>query len=328
MLLSPIERRQHITNRIEYTGVFLAEPSMKYILYALSGLIVLVILAAGFVLLPPHIQIRQLDIEIPELDALRSLDVPEMDRPQILMFVTTAEQGDGPGTIGHVGVLVTWLNGRQLLIDTGMDRESAVAFGKPMESVLGAPPTETFGPIEEQLGDAIDDIKGIIFTHMHSDHTQGVTAVCSSMEEPATIFQTRHQAEEQNHLTIGGRRLIDSSACQRSVLGDEMIKPIDGFPGVYAISAGGHTPGSTVVAVVTASGIVLFSGDLTNAIANVRNNEGKGWLYSYLIVPENTGLLEKWRLWLKAADEADDFWVFPAHDLEHMRQSEVVSELR
>ncbi len=300
---------------------------MKYLLYALLGLIVLVILAAGFVLIPAHLQIRQMDIAIPDLDALRSLAVPDMETPRLVGFVTTAEQGNGPGTIGHVGILVAWPNGRQLLIDTGMDRESAVAFGKPMESVLGAPPTETYGPIEEQRGDAINDIKGIIFTHLHSDHTQGVTAICAAMAVPATIFQTRQQAEDQNYLTGDGQRSIDNSACNRSVLADNTLKSIDGFPGIYAIAAGGHTPGSTIVAVVTESGIVVFSGDLTNAIANVRNNEGKGWLYSYLIVPENTRLLEQWRLWLKAADESDDFQVFPAHDIAHMRQSEIVSEL-
>ncbi|MGV0035806.1 MAG: MBL fold metallo-hydrolase [Candidatus Azotimanducaceae bacterium WSBS_2022_MAG_OTU7] len=297
---------------------------MKFLLYAVLGLLVLVVLAAGFVLLPPHLQIRNLDIEIPTLEDVRALAVSEAEIPEVINFVTTAEQSSGAGAVGHVGVLVTWRNGKQLLIDSGMDQKAAVAFGKPMESLLGAEPTQAYGPIEELLGDAINEIDGIIFTHLHSDHTQGVTALCAAMDSPATIFQTRHQSEQQNHLTAAGQQLIDTSGCRKSVLEGELIKTIAGFPGVYAISAGGHTPGSTVIVVLTKNHISLFPGDLTNTIANVRNNEGKGWLYSNLIVPENTALLERWRLWLKSVDKAEGLSLFPAHDIEHMRASALV----
>jgi glyoxylase-like metal-dependent hydrolase (beta-lactamase superfamily II) len=301
---------------------------MKLLMYAVPGLVVLVVLAAGFLLLPPHLQIRNLTIEIPTLDQIRALQVPELEAPQVITFVATAEQGNGAGGVGHVGVLVTWLSGKQLLIDAGMGTEAAVAFGEPMESLQGWDPTQAYGPIEELLGDDINQIDGVIFTHLHSDHTQGVTAICAAMESPATIFQTRLQAEQQNHLTVAGQQLIDTSSCKKSVLGDEPIKSIEGFPGVYAVSAGGHTPGSTVIVVLTEDHTSIFSGDLTNAIANVRNNEGKGWLYSNLVVPENTVLLEEWRLWLQSADEAEGLSVYPAHDIGHMRQSEIISELR
>lgn len=297
---------------------------MKIFLYAVLVLLVLVVFAVGFVLVPAHLQIRNLDIEIPALEEIQALEVSEIDMPQVITFVTTAEQGSGTGAIGHVGVLVTWLSGKQLLIDTGMDNEAAIAFGKPMETLLGADPTEAYGPVEEILGEDINEIEGILFTHLHSDHTQGMTTLCAAMESPATIYQTSRQAEQQNHLTAGGQQLVDSSSCKRSILNGELIKSIEGFPGVFAIAAGGHTPGSTVIVVLTKNQTLIFSGDLTNAIANVRNNEGKGWLYSNLIVPENTVLLGAWRSWLKSADEAEGLSVFPAHDIGHMRQSDII----
>lgn len=292
---------------------------MKYLAITVVGLLGLTVLILGIVLVPAHLQIREIDVDIPSLNEIANLPVAAADRPRAVTFVTTAQQSSGLGTIGHVGVLVSWNNGRQLLIDTGMDHEAAVDFGKLFESALGADPVETFGSIEEQLGRRVDDIRGLVFTHLHSDHTQGVTALCNAMTEPARIFQTWDQAKEHNLHTQAGQTLIDEARCQQELLKDETIMPIEGFPGVYAIAAGGHTPGSTIVIVVTDKQTWIFSGDLTNDIASIRNNAGKGWLYSYFIVPENTALLEDWRLWLKAADERENISVFPAHDVNHMR---------
>tara|TARA_R110001599_G_scaffold353866_1_gene600890 strand:- start:9598 stop:10047 length:450 start_codon:yes stop_codon:yes gene_type:complete len=135
---------------------------------------------------------------------------------------------------------------------------------KVVESMMGADPVETFGPLEEQLEEAL---------------------------------------------------------CQRELLEGETIMSIKGFPGVYAIAAGGHTPGSsTIIIVATDEQTWIFSGDLTNDIASIHTNAGKGWLYSYFFVPENTALLEDWRLWLRDADEMKNVSVLPAHDVDHMRE--------
>lgn len=142
----------------------------------------------------------------------------------------------------------------------------------------------------------------------------------SAMTEPAGIFQTLDQANEHNLLTQAGQALVDEAGCQGELLGDEVIKSIEGFPGVYAIAAGGHTPGSTIFVVLTSEQTWIFSGDLTNDVASIRNNADKGWLYSYFIVPENTALLNGWRIWLKAADEMENISVLPAHDIDHMRE--------
>lgn len=293
---------------------------MKYLAIAVFGLLGLAILYLGVQLGPAHLQIRAIDVEIPTLDAIAKLQSDKTETPQLVTFVSTAQQSSERGTIGHVGVLVTWLDGRQLLIDTGMNREAAVEFGKLVESMMGADPVETFGPLEEQLEGEVDNIDGIVFTHLHIDHTQGVTAVCSAMTEPARIFQTRDQAKEHNLHTKAGQALVAQARCEREVLEGETIKPLRGFPGVYAIAAGGHTPGSTIIIVVTNEQTWIFSGDLTNDIASIHENAGKGWLYSYFFVPENTALLEGWRLWLRNADEMENVSVLPAHDIDHMRE--------
>lgn len=294
---------------------------MKVLSYGVLAIVFLVVVLLGVFIIPAHLQIRQMNIELPVPERLLELGAQVQALPRSLSFVTTSEQSGPIVTLGHVGILVSWADGRQLLIDAGMDREAAIAFGKPLETLYSSSPALAYGPIEEQLGDEINNISGIVFTHLHSDHTAGISSICTAMNEPALIYQTIDQYEQQNHLTSAGRALIDSSACKQRQLGSDLIKALEDFPGVFALSAGGHTPGSTIFAVFTEEQLWLFSGDLTNAMANIHNNEGKGWLYSTLVVPENTILLERWRRWLKDLDARDAVSVIPAHDIEHLRAS-------
>ncbi|MEP0203203.1 MAG: MBL fold metallo-hydrolase [Halioglobus sp.] len=292
---------------------------MKYLAIVVFSLLGIAVLYIGTQLGPAHLQIRSIEVDIPALQEVVDLPTEDQDIPQRVSFVTTAEQSGEAGTIGHVGVLVTWPGGKQLLIDAGMDREAAFEFGELIESLMDADPVKAFGPIEEQLGDGVDKIDGIIFTHLHIDHSQGITSLCKAMTEPASIYQTVDQAREHNLHTEAGQSLVEEASCQQVLLNDETIKSIQGFPGVYAIEAGGHTPGSTIILVAAKEQTWIFSGDLTNDFASIRTNTGKGWLYSTLFVPENSGLLEEWRLWLRDADELERVTVLPAHDIQRMR---------
>lgn len=292
---------------------------MKIFGMVLVAAILLGLAALLGLLIPHHLQIRGVDIVLPaQQDVLALRDLPG-EQPVDVAFVTTAEQESELGRLGHVVMLVTWADGRQLAIDAGMNRQDAAAFGEPMESIYNAAPSLNYGPVEEQLAGDVNLISGIVFTHLHSDHTLGVTALCAVQSHPATIMQTSDQASLQNHLTEDGQTLVQSSACTTQVLSDALIKPLPGYPGVYAIAAGGHTPGSTIYVVNTRAQQYIFSGDITNAMANIEHNEGKGWIYSYLVVPEDTALLEEWREWLRALDEVEGALVLPAHDIEHMR---------
>lgn len=292
---------------------------MRYVAYLVLGVIALMI--AGFVafLLPHHLQIRNVAITIPEQSAVLALK-KDSTGPQSVEFVTTAEQRSDLGVLGHVVMLLTWAEGQQLIIDSGMNREDAIAFGKPLESIYGGDPTVTHGPFEEQRSDVLENLTGMVFTHLHTDHTYGAPAICDA-QSGITIYQTKDQANIQNHLTAESQQLINGSACHRSALGDGLFKTIPGYPGIYAISAGGHTPGSTIYVVNTGDEQLIFSGDLTNDIHKIKHNEDKGFLYSYLAVPENTALLSRWRPWLNELDDLEGVAVFPSHDVRHLRAS-------
>ena len=56
---------------------------------------------------------------------------------------------------------------------------------------------------------------------------------------------------------------------------------------------------------------------------DIHNNKDKGWLYSHLLVPEDTKLLERWRLWLEQADQQDNVSVLVAHDINAFEASDL-----
>lgn len=223
-------------------------------------------------------------------------------------------------SLSLAAVLLRWADGRLFLIDTGMDRQGAVAFGEPIKLLMGAGDVQTFGPVQEQMGDGIQAIRGIGFTHLHIDHTSGITDVCSVLREPAVIYQTRQQTTLQNLHTEQGQQLVEASACRHRMLGDETMAPVPGFPGLVAIAAGGHTPGSTLFVTRVDGETWVFSGDLTNSLAEIVENRSKGWLYSYLLVPENVAQLARWRPWLRSLIDSGTH-VVVAHDLATYRDN-------
>ena len=294
---------------------------LKKLLVIVVALIGIAAVLLAVRVLPAHLQIRNVEIELPTLRQIEAvLDrSPSEEHPVDVRFVNTASQSGGGVMISHPGVLVRWADGRMFLVDAGMNREQVREFGRVLELVLGADPAEPYGPIEEQMGADVAGIRGIGFTHLHSDHTGGVTALCETLDGDARIFQTVHQASLHNSLTEAGQALIDGSGCRKQVLGDELVKPVPGFPGIVAIAAGGHTPGSTIFAIRSGGMIRLFAGDITNSMADLRANRGKGWIYSYVLVPENEGLLARWRTWLGTLLDRDGLAVVVAHDLDSYR---------
>lgn len=290
--------------------------AMKWLLYLLLGAVLLSVLAFAIVLLPAHLQIRSVEVSIPtatELDTV--LDTISAENyPGDIYFVNTARQSTMWGELGHLGVLLQWPDGKSFLIDTGMNAAEATAFGRPLER-LGAGPTETFGALEMQLDSALDNIAGIGFTHLHTDHVASIARLCAAMTAPATIFQSAQQAGSHNLHTRAGQALITASNCQRQQLESAVVKAVPGFPGLFAIAAGGHTPGSTIFITRLGTDTWIFAGDITNAMVDIYDNRGKGFMYSYLLIPEDTQVLADWRQWLRAQDTRDGVNVLVAHDI-------------
>jgi glyoxylase-like metal-dependent hydrolase (beta-lactamase superfamily II) len=294
----------------------------------LLGLVCVGIVVLAVTLLPAHLQVRSVETVIPALGLLdEALDaIPAERYPREIHFINTATQAGALGEISHIAVLLRWSDGNAFLIDTGMNEQEAVDFGKPFQ-YLGASATEAFGPVEEQLGDAVDSIRGIGFTHLHSDHTAGISRICSALTTPATVFKTSAQNTLHNLHTEEGQKLINDSACPVALLPQSTPAAIPGFPGLLVLPAGGHTPGSTIFATRMGGETWIFAGDIANSMADIHDNRSKGVLYSYLLVPEHTKVLENWRIWLAQQTAQQYVQVLVTHDIDAYRSSGL-AELR
>ena len=269
-----------------------------------------------------HIQIRRVAPPLPTVAELLAIRADE-GGPVSVRFVNTSSQALPAGTLGHTVVLVEWANGDLFMIDAGMDRETAVEFGRLIEVALGGQEVEAHGSIAELVGDDVDRVVGVAFTHLHSDHTQGIVPFCEARGAGARLYQTPWQADLHNHTTRGGAALMDDSCLEpgETVAGSDGLLRIPGHPGFAMLGLGGHTPGSTLFAIAGRDRLWLLSGDIANVKADLLANRGKGFVYSTFIVPEDTARTEALRLWLRELDARDDMSVIVSHDVDAARVS-------
>lgn len=289
---------------------------MRNVVLSVLGFVLVSCVVMLVATVPARWQIRHIAPELPDWAALdAALDQP--DGPVSLAYINTASQVTMLGELGHPAIVLDWPDGRRFLIDTGMPPEQAQAFGRPME-LLGGGPTMTFGAVDTQLGTAVQSVKGIAFTHLHSDHTAGLPGICAAQAHAATVYQAPLQQQELNYTTDIGMAALDAAACPRAVLSDAVIKPLPGFPGLVAVSLGGHTPDSTMYAVRVAGHSWIFSGDITNDRRSLLEDTPKPWWYSALVVPESVARTAELRDWLGSMDQQPGVTVLPAHDVAAM----------
>ena len=124
---------------------FIRRISLGLLILAFIGLLVLYI--------PAHWQIRQIEPTMPtQAELFAALNRDATSGPVSIRYINTASQSSSLANLSHVGVLLTWANGNSFLIDSGMDAESAIAFGNLLKIISDAGDTTTFGSVAEQLG--------------------------------------------------------------------------------------------------------------------------------------------------------------------------------
>jgi glyoxylase-like metal-dependent hydrolase (beta-lactamase superfamily II) len=310
---------------------------LKRIALGLVAVVLLLVLGAGALLWSAH---RAIDAERATLPTATELtafiDGPSDDLPVRARWIETATQamprsavldpsGDPspqtPYVMSHPAFLLEWTDGRILLIDAGMRRDSALSFGKPLEWLGSAGPMVPRKSTAEALGADLQRVKGILFTHLHTDHVDGVVALCEATPAPAIdAFMTVAQAERPNYTTRPGLDLLDQAPCvKRRVLTDAAaLHPVRGFPGVAVIDAGGHTPGSEIILVrlATPQGtrLLAFAGDTVNHHDGIRHDVPKPWAYRTFMVPESDARQQELRQFLSSLETTRGFTVLVSHD--------------
>ena len=145
--------------------------------------------------------------------------------------------------------------------------------------------------------------------------------MCSRLKR-LDVFQAPLQFERGNYTTATSEEQIADAACatpQRLEGGPLFAVP--GFPGLFAIAAGGHTPGSTAYLARVGDTAWMLAGDVSNEQANLLGDVPKPLLYSLLITPEHRGRLGQLRRWLAALDARPDVRVVVSHDVTAIREA-------
>lgn len=330
---------------------------MRFLLKTIGFLLAAGVILAVAALAWGHIHIRRIAPPLPKVEEILEAD-READLPVRLTWINTASQAmprsvvlepeldpnpDDAYTMSHSAFVVEWQDGRIFLIDMGMDAKAAIDFGLPNEIVVDAEPIEPHGSTSSKLGESRTRVAGIAFTHMHVDHTAGLTNLCRDLGalaysgEPIPVFQHHYQMAEVNHTTRGPKAQLQETHCieQRNLGADGGLLPIPGFPGVFAVPAGGHTPGSTMYVVQLrvfpgeSDGPYndiqtwVITGDVVNHLQGIEGGIPKPRLYSLLVVPENDARLGKVRTFLKDLSKERGVELLVSHDRKQIESTEI-----
>ncbi len=292
-----------------------------------------------------HLAIRDERALLPTAEAIIT-NLAGDDRPVRLTYINTASQPmpraavldpkldphpSEPYIMSHPAFVLEWADGRILLIDTGMTHDAATKFGKPLELLGGAAPIQPLVSIAKQLGEARERVRGVLFTHLHTDHTGGIRGLCKGVRHRLRVFMTEAQAERPNYTTRPGLHQVSGARCVRieSLVGGPLI-PLhsagrEAFPGVFVIDAGGHTPGSQLIVayVVGPDGprTYVFVGDIVNNIDGITYDLPKPWFYRTFVVPEDETRQEELRRYLRELRDRFGFTLLVSHDQRQIEQS-------
>jgi glyoxylase-like metal-dependent hydrolase (beta-lactamase superfamily II) len=310
---------------------------LKRIALALAGLVALLVVIAAVVLVGAHRAVRRETAPLPQLDAIAAVaGVGQIvaDAPTRVSVINTASQampranvldpsrdpqGEEPYVMSHPSFVLEWKNGRMLLVDTGMTEAGSRAFGTALEWLGGADPLVPHRSAAAALGAAAERVQGVVFTHLHTDHVGGIGELCSHVNM-LHVSMTAAQAERTNYTTRPGLEELEEAECVRleRVSGGPLLS-VPGFPGVFLIDAGGHTPGSQIVLAFTYNGDgaahrYAFTGDIVNNVDGITYDVPKPLFYRLLVVPESEERQHELRLFLKRLRDEAGFELLVSHD--------------
>lgn len=282
------------------------------LLTVLFGLLAVIGIAVLY-LLEAHWEIQSVAPGLPDRSDIYEALATDSG-PVGIRYINTASQSAAGRKVIHPSYVIEWADGRIFLIEVGMDEPGAAAFGRTMERFLGSEPIAFHGSAAARLGPDGDRIAGIAVSHLHIDHTGGIREICAAVSHQITVFQTEDQATKGNYVTDPGFADLDDADCvSRVVLEGSGVHRIVDFPGLVAVAAGGHTPGSTVYFAKVGETIWVMAGDIAWTVDDIRSNTPKPAAYSALIVPEYGARMEELRLWLKSMDAVPRMNVVVSH---------------
>jgi glyoxylase-like metal-dependent hydrolase (beta-lactamase superfamily II) len=170
-----------------------------------------------------------------------------------------------------------------------------------------------------EVGIKSDEIKTVVVTHFHQDHFTGFDYF------PKASFVIQRAELEFWTGPLMRHDVLDKQIRPKVRPGLERLKLagriqlIDGdfelYPGMELLKAGGHTPGSQMIALETAAGKAVLCGDIAYTFKNIRDHHPVGWYYD---LGDTVAALDR-----AIATAARPDLAFPNHDTEIMQGKRV-----
>ena len=164
-----------------------------------------------------------------------------------------------------INAFLIQMDGRKVLVDTGAGQVFGLGLGGELPNtlrVMGVPPEE---------------ITDVLITHVHSDHSGGLTIGGKRVFPNATVHIAKQDIDfffdEKNSQKTGYAKMYfdQAKATVGPYLESGQVKsfegPVEALPSLTAIPYPGHTPGSTIFRLTKGEIDVAFLGDLVHVEA-------------------------------------------------------------
>lgn len=193
--------------------------------------------------------------------------------------------------------------GETVIVDTGVSPD--LALEKGLEGYVSP------ADVLSRIGVRAEEVRHVILTHLHWDHTSGVT-----LFPKATFYAQREEYRFWVKDPIAARppfRYVSdeaSLAYLASLEGTDRLKLIQGdqeiFPGIECLLARGHTVGLQAVAVSTAKGTAVLGSDCAHVFRNYRED------WPSALITDLVAWMKTYDKLKRRASSMD--LIFPGHD--------------
>lgn len=171
----------------------------------------------------------------------------------------------------------------------------------------------------ERVLDATARASTVMITHEHLDH---VMAIARHPEPDALgphLRVTQAQLEGLPQHARGG--VLPPALANVHAL--DLSRPQRLAPGVVAVAAPGHSPGSIVIFVRTQAREYLFVGDIVWVMSSIEDLRGRPRFIHWLmpaVDPDRSAVLRQIRALREIGDLEPDLVILPAHDDAYLRR--------